>query len=154
MSSLPTWRAVFALMLVLSVLAWFEPLSTAPMGSGTRHCHPGTETSSQHDCGRPPAASHSCHPQMNSTPCCPTHSEKSPQHCGNGYECCVLDREAPRPTAILLSSQQPKSKQSQAARPVAGLGLPLWTRVLLLSRSTAAVPYLQPVDQKKTDLRI
>ena len=87
-------------------------------------------------------------------PCCPMHPVNCPQPCGAGSQCCSSDGEAPRPTAILLSSFQAKSKQLQMVRPLAGLGLPPWTRVFLLSRSTAAVPYVQAIDQKKTDLRI
>lgn len=87
-------------------------------------------------------------------PCCPVKPESS-MECGSGaMECCAWHGRDSDVPAILFASDHPRPKPIVAVVRAATLTAPSLIAHAQLPGSAGDLPYLKPVTQKKTDLRI
>lgn len=86
-------------------------------------------------------------------PCCPVKSDSS-MTCGiSAMECCAWHGRDSDNFAILFASDHPRPKQIAAILPTTVIAPPLMVRAHLPGLAVD-LPYVKPVTQKKTDLRI
>jgi hypothetical protein len=143
MSSPRTSRLRAALILVVAVFVW----SDAALASFVCPHMSGCE----HDMPMPAATENSGAAAM---PCCPVKPEVSMECDASAMECCTWHHSDTDVTALLFASDQPQPKHFVAVLPAAVANqLPSLARAHVFS-PLDDLPYVKPVTQKKTDLRI
>ena len=142
-----TSRLRAAIFLALAVVVWSDAALASfvcPHMSGCEH-------------GMPMPAQGSAGTNQTSTevmPCCPMSSDRS-MDCGiSAMECCAWHHNDSGSSAILLSSDQPRPKQLVAVLPVPAATAPSLFAYPHVPGLAYNLPYVKPVTQKKTDLRI
>jgi hypothetical protein len=88
----------------------------------------------------------------NSVPCCPLQPGSLPPECGD-RPCCVVSGEPVRPLAFLVVSSISLAKQLSTDA-LAGIVPALRSGERVAQETNAAPIFVQPVTEKKTDLRI
>jgi len=87
-------------------------------------------------------------------PCCPMQPGNSAQCGAASVSCCVLHHGGSRVSAIVLASDQPRPKRAQAILTTALAEGAITATDLPFVERDSGPPYVKPVNQKKTDLRI
>jgi hypothetical protein len=142
-------------MLALCISLWAQTgLAIPPADAIGMHCHhdaslahlPAVPESGQ----APPPSWH--HAPANALPCCPSQSEPVPSGCGD-RPCCVESDEPVRPLAFLVLPGMKLSKQIIAYTQLNGAFSLRETQRTYSRAAAKAALYVQPVTEKKTDLR-
>jgi len=136
-----------AIILALAVLVWSDAaLATfvCPYMAGQEH---GMPVASASNAGAEGVAA-------TAMPCCPVKHETSMQCEASMMECCAWHHRENDASAILFASDQPKPKQLAAVLPAAIATAPRLVAQAHVPGLADDLPYLKPVTQKKTDLRI
>lgn len=136
-----------AIILALAVIVWSDAAVASfvcPHMSGCEHGMPAAADS--HALAENGAAE--------TMPCCPVKSDSSMECDASAMECCAWHHGDSDVLAMLFASDHPRPKQIAAVLPAAASAAPS-----LFARTHAPgladdLPYLKPVTQKKTDLRI
>ncbi len=132
------------IILVLAVLVWSDAALASfvcPYMSGGEH-------------GMPVAGDSKAGAEGAAMPCCPVKHETSMQCEASMMECCAWHHRENDVSAILFISDQPKPKQLAAVLPAAIAAAPSLIAQAHVPGLADDLPYLKPVTQKKTDLRI
>jgi len=91
-------------------------------------------------------------PQAHAMSCCPMHAASAPSRFFDPPPCCDLSNQ-PRPLAFLVTSGKSRSSQLSAGNTACVLLAPVQrSSAFLLVADTP--PFVKPVFDKKTDLRI
>ncbi len=137
-----------AIIVALAVFVWSDAAVASflcPHMSGCEHGMSAPEASNA--AGESAAANESM-------PCCPVKPESSMQ-CGiSAMECCAWHGRDSDNFAILFASDHPKPKQIPAVLPAATAAPPSVLAHAHVAGLADDLPYIKPVTQKKTDLRI
>jgi hypothetical protein len=150
-------RRIVSLMLALVVGLWAEMGLASPSavdGHGMQ-CHHSSHVGDQPATGDGEASSPPVSPEehASSVPCCPMQPESLPPECGD-RPCCTVSGEPVRPLAFLVVSGNSLEKELSADGPRTGVvSLPQLGAVIATRMADASL-YIQPVSDKKTDLRI
>ena len=138
MSSQRAIRRTLSLMLALSIALWAEDglaMLTADHGA---QCHSRMSHTQQ---------------QAHPMPCCPMHAASVPSSFFEPPTCCDLSNQPARPLAFLVISGKSRSSQLGARSAAAAMFVPSQrsSAFFLIADSP---PFVKPVFDKKTDLRI
>jgi len=131
-------RRILSLILALSVGLWAESgLAMLAVDHGAQ-CHA--------------RMSHK-QPQAHAMPCCPMHAASVPSSFFEPPPCCDLSKQLARPLAFLVISGKSRSSQLSALSAAAAMFVPSQrsSAFFLVADSS---PFVKPVFNKKTDLRI
>jgi hypothetical protein len=132
-------RRVLSLILVLSVGLWAEGgLAMLSAASHAPQCHA--------------ARSHAHHAAV-AMPCCPSHAALALVHFINPPPCCDLSNQPARPLAFVVVPGKFRSGQLSASGAAAAMFV-LPQAGSALSLIGASPPFVKPVFDLKTDLRI
>lgn len=136
-----------AIILALALFVWSDAALASlvcPHMSGCEHGMPASGDSQA-------AADNATAEAM---PCCPVKPEASMECGGSAMECCAWHHRDSDVSAILFASDQPRPKPIAALLPPAAAAAPSLMARAHLPSSDDDLPFVKPVTQKKTDLRI
>jgi hypothetical protein len=130
------FRAMLSLMLALSFASWAESgLAILAADHGAR-CHAPMP-----------------YMQPHTMPCCPMHMASAPSSFFEPPPCCNLTNQPARSLAFLLTTGKSRSSQLSACGTARAITVPAQrSSAFLLVADTP--PFVKPVFDKKTDLRI
>ncbi len=136
-----------ALILALAVFVWSDGALASfvcPHMSGCEHGMPG---SGDQQAGAEAATAEAM-------PCCPVKPGTSMECDASAMECCAWHHGESDVAAVLFASDQPRPRQIAALLPATVAAAPSLLAHAHLAGLAAALAYVKPVAQKKTDLRI
>ena len=142
-----TSRLRASIILVVALFVWSDAALASflcPHSSGCEHGMPMPSAPT----GATEAAT------AESLPCCPVVPEASMDCPASAMECCTWHHSDSEVTALLFASDQPQPKHAAAVTPAAVSVEPPFVARLHIFGFTDGPPYVKPVTQKKTDLRI
>jgi hypothetical protein len=129
-------RAILSLMLALSFALWAESgLAMLAADHGAR-CH-----------------AQMSHMQPHTMPCCPMHVASAPSGFFEPPPCCNLTNQPARSLAFLITSSKPPSIQLSACGTAGAITAPV-QRISAFLLVADTPPFVKPIFDKKTDLRI
>jgi hypothetical protein len=157
MNSRLTTRRLLSLMLVLATGLWAEtglaifPTDADIMQCHSRAMHAGQQAVSDEEqaFSSPPGPTE----YADSMPCCPEQPEPLAPECGD-KPCCAVSDMPVRPLAFLVVPGTSPSKQLSAAGHRTGILPVSHPPGVIAARAGDARLYVQPITEKKTDLRI
>jgi hypothetical protein len=136
-----------AIFMALAVVVWSDAALASFVCPHMSGCEHGMPMPVQRGTGADQTAA-------GAMPCCPMNSDSS-FDCGvSAMECCAWHHSDSSVSAILFSSDQPRPKQLVAVLPVDAPDATPLTAHASAPGLAGDLPYIKPVPQKKTDLRI